>query len=238
MAIYDDLESDTDKYLETQWNTRKGNKVPGTSEIALAGGAVEIDATFLYADLANSSKMAKELDRRVAARILKSFLATTTRLVKHHEGTIASFDGDRILGIFIGDLKNTNAAKCALQINYTVTKIIRPKYENKYDSVRDASFRIKHGVGIDTGTVLAVRAGARGDNDLIWIGRAPNLAAKLSDLRESDYHTFITSSVYNLMKDSVKFGGSENKCMWEKRSWTFLDENINIYRSNWTWKPS
>ena len=62
--------------------------------------------------------------------------------------------------------------KCALQIKYTVAAIMRPKFENQYDSVRNASFSISHGVGIDTGTVLAVRAGARGDNDLIWIGRS------------------------------------------------------------------
>jgi len=58
--------------------------------------------------------MAKELDRRVAAKILKSFLATTARLVCYHGGTIVSFDDDRNLSIFIGDSKNPNADKCAL----------------------------------------------------------------------------------------------------------------------------
>jgi class 3 adenylate cyclase len=110
--------------------------------VALAGGAVEIDATFLYADMANSSKMAKELDRRVAAKILKSFLATTARLVRYHDGSIVSFDGDRILGVFMGDSKNTVAAKCGLQIKYVVQQIIRPKFEAKYESVKDASFTI------------------------------------------------------------------------------------------------
>ena len=172
MALYDDLTSDVQGIIDTPWSTRKGQKVPSTSDVALAGGAVELEATFLYADLANSSKMAKELDRRVAAKILKAFLATTARLVRYHGGTIVSFDGDRILGILIGDSKNSSAAKCALQIKYTVAAIMRPKFENQYDSVRNASFSISHGVGIDTGTVLAVRAGARGDNDLIWIGRS------------------------------------------------------------------
>lgn len=237
MALSDDLSSDVQGIIDRLWNTRKGQKVPSSTDVALAGGAVELDATFLYADLANSSKMAKELDRRVAAKILKAFLATTARLVRHHGGTIVSFDGDRILGVFIGNLKNTTAAKCALQITYTVTKIIRPKFEKKYDSVKNASFSISHGVGIDTGTVLAVRAGARGDNDLIWIGRAPNLAAKLSDLRETLYHTFITEKVYNLLHDSSKYGGIANKNMWEQRIWTFLEEKITVYRSSWYWKP-
>lgn len=237
MALSDDLSSDVQGIIDKPWNTRKGQKVPSSTDVALAGGAVELNGTFLYADMANSSKMAKELDRRVAAKILKSFLATIARLVRHHGGSIVSFDGDRILGIFVGNSKNTTAAKCALQVKYTVKDIIRPKFENKYDSVKNASFTISHGVGVDSGTVLAVRAGARGDNDLIWIGRAPNLAAKLSDLRESPHHTFITAAVYNGLHDSSKYGGKNNESMWERRTWTFLGESLTVYRSSWQWKP-
>ena len=194
MSLSDDLKNDVNNIISTNWNLRKGQKVPTTSEVALNGGAVELEATFLYADLANSSRMAKVFDRRVTAKIIKTFLATTARVIRSLDGEIVSFDGDRIMGVFIGDSKNTTAAKCALQIKYTVHNIIRPKFEEKYETVKNASFRIDHGAGVDSGTVLAVRGGARGANDLIWIGRAPNLAAKLSDIRESPYQTFITHS--------------------------------------------
>jgi adenylate cyclase len=237
MALHEDFLSDTQGIINEPWSTRTGQKVPASDDVTLAGGAVELDATFLYADLASSSKMAKELDRRVVAKILKAFLATTSRLIRHHKGTIVSFDGDRILGVFIGDLKNTSAAKCALQINYTVGHIIRPTFCAEYDTVKDATFKIRHGVGIDTGTTLAVRAGARGSNDLIWIGRAPNLAAKLSDLREYPYTSFITTDVYSRLHESVKFGGKDGKNRWESRSWTFLGEKIAVYRSNWWSRP-
>lgn len=237
MALADELASDVQRIIDKPWSSRKGQKVPSSTDVALAGGAVELDATFLYADLANSSKIAKELDRRVAAKILKSFLATTARLVRYQGGSIVSFDGDRILGVFVGGSKNTTAAKCALQIKYAVKDIIRPKFENKYDSVKNATFTISHGVGVDTGTVLAVRAGARGDNDLIWIGRAPNLAAKLSDIREPPFHTFLTAAVYNLLNDTSKFAGKSKEHMWERRTWDFLGDTIVVYRSSWQWKP-
>lgn len=237
MALSDEISKDIQNAIDTPWNLRKGQVVPSTSDVALAGGAVELDATFLYADLADSSKMAKELDRRVAAKIMKSFLATTCRLIKSCDGVIQSFDGDRVMGVFIGGSKNSNAAKCALQIKYVVRQIIKPKFEAKYESVRNASFAINHGVGVDTGTVITVRGGARGANDLIWIGRPPNLAAKLSDLREAPYHSIITSSVYNVLSDKSKFGGADNKNMWERRIWNFLGENIAVYRSSYHWKP-
>ena len=235
MGKAEEIASDIQTTINTTWNQRNGNQIPETKDIALAGGAVEIDATFLYADLANSSKMAKELDRRVTAKILKSFLTSVSKLIKHNNGKIVSFDGDRVLGIFYGGYKNTNATKCALQIKYVVQEIIKPKFETKYPPVKDASFSINHGVGIDTGTVLAIRAGVRGDNDTIWIERAPNLAAKLSDLREYDYQTYITERVYKKLNNEAKY--SEDKNMWEKRSWDFLDESISIYRSSWHGKP-
>jgi len=235
MAILDDIKTDIDTILGTTWNKRKGNKVPSTEDIALAGGAVELDATYLYSDLANSSKIAKQFDRRIAAKIFKAFHSTTCRLIRKHGGTVLSFDGDRVLAVFYGDSKNTSAAKCALKINYVVTKIIRVKFEKKYEVVRNAKFRISHGTGIDTGTVLIIRAGARGTNDLVSIGRGPNLAAKLSDLRNA--RTYITSSVYNQLHESAKFGGDPKENMWVNKSWKFLGEKMTIYRSSWTWTP-
>jgi class 3 adenylate cyclase len=235
MSKCDEISRDIQTTIDTQWNKRNGNQIPNTEDIALAGGAVEIDATFLYADLASSSKMAKELDRRVTAKILKSFLTAVSKLVKHNGGKIVSFDGDRVMGVFYGTTKNSSAAKCALQIKHIVQNVIKVKFERKYDTVKDASFSIDHGVGIDTGTVFAVRGGIRGANDLIWIERAPNLAAKLSDLRESPYQTIITKRVYDKLSDSSKYTGDTN--MWENRTWNFLGESIQVYRSSYTWEP-
>ncbi len=231
-----ELKSDVQNIIDTNWNKRNRNKIPATEDVALSGGAVEIEATFIYADLAASSKMAKELDRRVTAKIIKSFLSLASKLITHNGGKIVSFDGDRVMGIFYGDFKNSSAAKCGLQIKYAVHNIIKPKFESKYDSVKSASFKIDHGVGVDTGTVLAVRGGVRGSNDLIWIGRAPNLAAKLSDLRDSPHQTFITASVYNMLNKASTYDGDKNN-MWEKRYWEFLDDNIEVYCSSYHWEP-
>lgn len=237
MALSDELSTEVAGIINTPWNLRQGRQVPSTSDVALSGGAVEIDATFLYADLANSSKIAKELDRRVASKIYKAFLAGSCRIIKASGGTIVSFDGDRVLGIFYGNSKNSSASTCGRKIQYLVHQIIKPKFESKYDSVKNASFTIRHGVGIDTGTVLGVRAGVRGSNDLVWVGRPPNLAAKLSDIRESIYSTYITSSVYNKLNDSAKYGGKNDDNMWEIRSINYLGEDITVYRSSWWRKP-
>jgi adenylate cyclase len=237
--LSDNIESDVNDVIDTTWNKRRSNQIPNTQQVALSGGAVEVAAIYLYSDLAKSSQMARDFDRRVTAKILKSFLATSVRLIRARGGRILSFDGDRVMGAFVGDYKNSNAAKCALNINYAVLKVIRPKFERKYQSVREAGFRIQHCTGVDTGEVLIVRAGARGSNDLISIGRAPNLAAKLSDIRENPYNTIITSSVYLKLSDESKYAKKDGESvnMWQQRSWGFLDDNLTLYRSNYSWKP-
>lgn len=238
MALVDDIKTEVGTIISTPWKTTKGTKFPATENVTLSGGAVELDATYLYSDLAGSSKIAKELDRRIAAKILKAFLATTVRVIRDRGGQIVSFDGDRVLGVFVGDSKNSQAAKCALNIEYVVGKIIKPKFESKYSSISENGIDISQGTGVDTGSVLVVRAGARGNNDLISIGRAPNLAAKMSELRTGNYSSYISASVYNRLNNSSKYAGDPPQDMWEKRYWQFLDESIVIYRSSWHWKPS
>ena len=136
MAAADDISKDVQEIIDTPWALRKGQVIPDTQDVKLKGGSVELEATFLYADLADSSRMAKELDRRVTAKIIKSFLATSCKRITACGGKVKSFDGDRVMGVFMGGSKNTDAAKCALQINYVVQKIIRPKFEKKYETVK------------------------------------------------------------------------------------------------------
>ncbi|CUH99615.1 adenylate/guanylate cyclase domain-containing protein [Leisingera aquaemixtae] len=231
-----DYRSDVSTIISTTWDTAESENFPVTSDVKLAGGAKWVSATYLYADLANSSKMAKTFDRRVTAKIIKSFLQSATYLVQENSGRVISFDGDRIMGVFTGGSKNTNAVRCALNINWVVSEVIRSKFESSYSSVKEADFEISHGVGVDTGRALIVRGGVRGNNDLISIGRAPNLAAKLSDLRNG-YTTRITEDVYNSMSDDVKYAHKDGSNMWESASWSFLDDEVDILRSTWWRKP-
>jgi len=176
-------------------------------------------------------------DKRIAAKVFKSFLSCSTRLIKEHGGKIRSFDGDRVMGVFIGQTKNTAAAKCALKINYAFLKVIKPKLENKYPALKTGSYKLAHCVGIDTSEVLIIRGGVRNDNDLVWVGRAPNVAAKLSSIRTSPYHSYITDAVFNVMMEDLKHG-ADKKPYWEKLEKSTEVKGIDtIYRSSWIMSP-
>jgi len=91
---------------------------------------------------------------------------------------------------------------------------------------------VKHVVGVDTSQLFVAKTGVRGANDLVWVGRAANYAAKLATLPES-YPTYITKEVYDAMADDAKLS-RDGQAMWQAVRWNTFDDRI-IYRSNWWW---
>jgi class 3 adenylate cyclase len=233
-TLDDNLKNDVQKIFDTTWDTRKGQVVPKTDDVALSNGAVKLDVAVLYADLAHSTQLARK-NKSVAAKVVRAYLSTMTRLVKANGGVVRSFDGDRVMGIFTGDSKNSSAAKCALQMKYVVTKVLRPKAQNKFSSLSD--FAITHGVGVSRSEVLVVRGGVRGSNDLVFVGSAPNIAAKLSEIRDGSYNSYIDWKVYKFLNEDSKFGGENRENMWKATSRTIAGEEWDLYKSSWWWKP-
>jgi adenylate cyclase len=234
MALSDDLKQSVDDILAQSWDIRDGTVVPETKDVALAGGGVNLEATILYSDLAESTRLVTDFDGRTAARVMKAFLACSSRIIRTHGGDIRSFDGDRVMGIFIGDSKNTSAANSALKINWAMTEVIRPKVEAKYPILSQRGFTLRHATGVDRSTILAVRGGVHGANDLIWVGRAGAVAAKLSSLRVRNYTSYVTADVYNTMAKVAKVS-SDGKDMWELMP--AKQYGLATYRSTWWRRP-
>ena len=238
MAITEDLQKELDNILRAKWETRSGQVVPETSDIVLGNSAVSIDATVLYADLADSTGLVL-IDKTIAAEVFKAYLHGTTRIIRSNGGHIRSFDGDRVMGVFIGGFKNSSAAKTALQINHFFAQILVPKFTSFYSHLGSASYTLRQSVGVDTGAVHIIRSGIRNNNDLVWVGRGPNIAAKLCSIREDGYSSYITKAVYNSLADVAKISPTTGVNMWESRSWGGGQAYgvSDIYRSSWWVRP-
>jgi class 3 adenylate cyclase len=163
-----------------------------------------------------------------AAEVYKTFLYSAARLVRASGDTITSYDGDRIMGVFVGDNQCPNAAQCGLKINYAVQKIVNPALKAQYPKVE---FEVKQIVGIDTSSIRAARTGVRGGNDVVWIGRAANYAAKLTEINLAE-RTWITKDVYEALES--KSNGTDKRNMWKSFEWT-QNGKFPIYGSTWTW---
>jgi len=228
MAWVDTLSDAIDNIFNASLTERDGTVVPTTDTVSNSQ-AVKLDAAFLYADLAGSAMLSRVCPWETTAKIMRAYLDCTTRLIRAWDGEIRSFDGDRVMGVFIGDRKNTKAANCAREVFYTVDRILAPKATANFKSIRNNNITLRNGIGIDSGTARAVRAGIRNNNDLIWIGRAPSMAAKLSDVRDYPRSVYISSTVYKKMADDGKLVDGAD--IWEEKTFTFAGQSHAVYGS-------
>ena len=228
MGLHEDYSDAVREIFQQAWTTREGRKVPESiMDLGLGNDAVQLEGTVLYADLDDSTDLVNTYKPKFAAEVYKAYLSCAAKVIRSESGVITSYDGDRIMAVFIGDKKNTSAARTALKINYTVCKIINPLLDKYYPNV---DYRIRQVVGIDTSDLFVAGTGIRGSNDLVWVGPAANHASKLCSFAP-DYPSRLTEQVYRKMNKSVKYGDNGSS-MWK---WELSDElnGSRIYLSTW-----
>lgn len=227
----DEIRKQVAEILKTDWKRREGRTVPEAEDVQLGNDAVELEATVLYADMADSTALVKGYKDWFAAEIYKAYLYGACEIIRNNNGVITAFDGDRVMAVFFGDSRNTAAAKAALQINYFSNSIVNEEIKARY---KDTAFTLEQAVGIDTSKLLVAKTGIRRSNDLVWVGRSANYAAKMCSLRNGMYKSFITQEVFDRLHESAKYGGKDKQIMWSKVMWQEM--GLSIYQSSYCWK--
>jgi class 3 adenylate cyclase len=227
VGLRNDLEGEVGAIFRSPWTEREGTVVPTEDSVKLTNDAVKLDATVLYADMADSTTMVDHGGRFSTTESYKSFLHCAAKIIRSEGGTITAYDGDRIMAVYLGGSKNTLAARTAMKIKWASINIINPAKQRQYPT---NNYPIRHAIGIDTSSVFVANAGVRGAKDLVWVGRAANYAAKLSAL--PDGYAYITEEVYNDIHETVRSHNGQR--MWEERVWVAFGSK-KIYRSSWHW---
>jgi class 3 adenylate cyclase len=228
MAFKDELQTKINTVFSTKMVTRAGTAVPTDTSVTLGSDGVEIDAVVLYADLSESTKLVDSKNAWFAAQVYKAYLLSAAQIIRDEGGEVTAFDGDRVMGVFVSDYKNTRAVRAALRINTAVQYQINPAIAKLYGA---GNYTVKHVVGIDTSKLLVAKTGIRGANDLVWIGRAANYAAKLCNLKE--FPIWVTKAVYDMIAPEVK-KATTGENMWNAKLWTAMN-NHEIYGTSYHW---
>lgn len=227
MPLKSELETMVGNIFADQWEISPGIAIPEPTDLLLGSNhGVTMEATVLYADIDGSTDLVDAQSAPFAAEIYKAYLHCASKVIKSCGGAITAYDGDRVMGIFIGDSKNTNAVNAALKINWARVKIVNPKIVAQYPKV---TYQVNHAIGIDTSELMAARIGVRKDNDIVWVGRAANYAAKLCTANLSA-PIRITRAVYDRLRDSEK--SASGSALWNGTMWREQD-NQAIFTSTW-----
>lgn len=116
-------------------------------------------------------------------------------------------------------------------------EVIRPAIKSSWSDGEDFC-NISHRVSIDTGESLIVRGGARNNNGLISVGGAPNIAAKLSDLKDG-HATYVTDRVHSELTEDLLYcetNGFRQNCWSRLYSPIQIGGTYNtVYGSNVYW---
>jgi len=231
MGLLSDLQSEIQAIFRGSWEITKAQVVPDPLSFKLLNEARCFDsATVLYVDLSGSTALVNNYNWVFAGEIYKAYLLCAAKIVRRQGGIITAYGGDRIMAVFINSDHASNAAVCGLKINWAVLKIVSPALKTQYPQ---KDYVVKQVVGIDTSELLAARVDVRGGNDLVWIGRAANYSAKLTE-RRNDIQTWITEQTYGSLADWAKLGGNPPQDMWSRYSWTGVND-IPVYGSTWWW---
>lgn len=214
------LRSDLDAAISgvaSEWQTSRvqsgSTDVPDPAKMGYSEGKL-IQATYLYTDMMDSSGLVRQASQSEVASIISAVITMVVRIMRDADGHIRSFDGDRVMGIFGGPDRQSRAVRAAMRINYAVDTELNAKIQSTFDSVASAGWSLRTMSGIASGEALLVRAGIRNNSDMISVGAAPNMAAKLSDLRDSSTHRIAVGKATHDALDKSTRVGSDGKDMW------------------------
>jgi class 3 adenylate cyclase len=231
MALKDELDAKVKEIAGTSWgDIPDGYAIPAPEDLTFGNDGRRLEACILYADLRASTKMVDaNLDWR-AAEYYKAYLHCAAKLIRDDSGEVQAYDGDRVMGVYLGEERADNAVRTALKLHYAVREIINPTFSRIY---KESHWPLQHTVGIDTSRVLVAKIGVRDDRDLVWVGPAANYAAKLNSFPGlvSDFPTRITGEAYQLLKKPGSLIGPSGESIWEGPYWD-LDPRRH-YRCGW-----
>ncbi len=228
MGLSEDLKSTVSQTFGTRWTVRSESKVPVPEDLGLGNDAIRLEGAVLYADLVDSTQLVDRYPPELSAMIYKSYLHCAAKIIRSAGGAVTAYDGDRIMAVFVGPSKELTAVKAGLQINYARLEFIIPTLKVRHPG---CDYAVRHAVGIDTSTLFVARQGIRGANDLVWVGRAANHAAKLAECRR-DVATWVTERVYGALPDALRF--REGNAVWERHRWPAMGD-VDVYGSTWSW---
>jgi len=236
MTLRDDLIEARDEIVQTDFTSRDGTVVPKTIDVGY-NESVKLAATYLYADMANSTGLREISPATTVGKVMRLYLELSVRIIRAQQGHIRSFDGDRVMGIYIGTGRADRAVKSAMQILWACNNLIQPEITSRYKSIKDVGWIVKPGSGVASSDALIVRGGVRkSSSDLVSIGIAPNMAAKLSDIRHPPYRTRIGKGTYSSLSDSLKYSVRNGEDMWGgPHSLEMGGKSFEYYRSSYMW---
>jgi len=158
-----------------------------TSQEASAHGAPSVleaerrQLTVLFCDLADSTRLARQLDPEDLREVIRAYQATCVEVIQHFGGHVAQYLGDGLLVYFGYPQAHEDDAQRAVRTGLGILEAMGTLHTRP---LRDTNLRLAVRIGIHTGLVVVGEMGSGGRHEHLALGDTPNLAARLQGLAE------------------------------------------------------
>jgi adenylate cyclase len=136
----------------------------------------EKTATLMFADLRSFTTVSESLEPKAVLHLLNAHLSAMVDVVLANKGTLDKFLGDGLMALFGVPISSegdgTRGIRCAFEM----------QRQQKEEKLAGGDSRIRMGIGLATGPVVAGCVGSARRMEYTVIGDAVNLAARLEGL--------------------------------------------------------
>ena len=162
--------------------------------VELAGE--ELEVTLLFVDIRDFTSLAEQADPREVVSMLNEFFGLIVPIVVRHGGHANKYLGDGLLAVFGAPERAPDHAGRAVAAALEIRDAVRDRYGE----------RLRIGIGVNSGIVVAGTVGGGGRVEFAVIGDAVNTAARVEALtRETGDDVLITEATYERLSDPRGF---------------------------------
>lgn len=176
---FDKSFSRIDSYLNESVEYGDVANIPARSSLSFSNGYY-VNCYALFVDIRESSQLPEIHQKRVLARIYRSYISELTAIMQSYENCKeVNIIGDCVSGIFSSTKKEDvlQPFGASYYINSIVNVI-------NYKLAKKGYNNIKIGIGLAKGKALMIQAGYKGSglNDVVWMGDVVNKASNLCNI--------------------------------------------------------
>ena len=190
------------------------------NEVLQLGGEV-VDASVLFVDIVEYTRMSESMTPAEVARMLNKYLSIFTSCARVYRGSVDKFIGDAAMIVFGAPRADSDhrlhAMACASAIQTVAMQINQKRYSQGLDPIRLR-------VGVNSGLMQAGILGSEYRMEYTVVGDAVNLASRLCDAAKPG-EALVSESVYNNGFYSEVLADNAG-CIEVKGK----EQSVNIYR--------
>jgi adenylate cyclase len=169
-------------------------------KVALGGASIKV--TILFTDIRSFTSLSEKMDPQQLVGLLNEYFTEMVGIVMQENGVVDKYIGDAIMAIFGAPVPTkedpVNAVRAAVKMRGALHEL------NKLLEARGVP-RLRTGIGIHTGEVVAGNIGSEKRMEYTVIGDAVNLASRLeSNTKDLGVNVLISEDTYELTKHVIE----------------------------------